>query len=219
MWTVRTSRLILRCAALRPAPSLARHYSRIFHCTIQRRHVDHRRYNSNSPSQSFSDPTRPDLFYHLIYPNSGSEPIFAVSFLPYAPLTPDSPTIIGWLPAQGTGEESGLNDFTENHKFRDVLHQAIQDGLREGVDEVQQNGATQLQNGWMHIHDERNIPPLGRIGDPDDILASVLVEDGKILATTYQPMPAYRFCTSHGVMQLTPGLNQKLRSLLEQLGT
>ena len=28
--------------------------------------------------------------------------------------------------------------------------------------------------------DERNIPPLGRIGDPDDILASVLVENGKV---------------------------------------
>ncbi|KAG7451471.1 NADH:flavin oxidoreductase/NADH oxidase [Guyanagaster necrorhizus] len=103
-------------------------------------------------------------------------------------------------------------------KFRDVLHQAIQEGLREGVDEVQQNGATQLQNGWMHIHDERNIPPLGRIGDPDDIVASVLVENGNILANTYQPMPAYRFCTSHGVIQLTPGLSQKLRTLLEQLG-
>ncbi len=43
-----------------------------------------------------------------------------------------------------------LNEYVD--KFRDVLHQAIQDGLREGVDEVQQNGATQLQNGWMHIH-------------------------------------------------------------------
>ncbi len=28
--------------------------------------------------------------------------------------------------------------------------------------------------------DERNIPPLGRIGDPDDIVASVLVENGKV---------------------------------------
>jgi len=69
---------------------------------------------------------------------------------------------------------------------------------------VQTNGARQLQEGWMHIHgasllhdhsrspwfgsghrcaytlsDERNIPPLGRIGDPDDIIASVRVQDGK----------------------------------------
>lgn len=28
--------------------------------------------------------------------------------------------------------------------------------------------------------DERNVPALGRIGDPDDILASVRVEEGKV---------------------------------------
>lgn len=28
--------------------------------------------------------------------------------------------------------------------------------------------------------DERNIPPLGRIGDPDDIIASVRVQGGKV---------------------------------------
>lgn len=83
-------------------------------------------------------------------------------------------------------------------RFREVLHKAVQEGLRDGVDEIQKNGALQLQQGWMHIHgmchsysriyfllilcfeDERNIPPLGRIGDPDDILATVLVEDGKV---------------------------------------
>lgn len=65
------------------------------------------------------------------------------------------------------------------------------------MDEVQINGAVQTQRGWMHIHgvhffptaftaffhhspDDRNIPALGRIGDPDDILASVLVDDGKV---------------------------------------
>jgi len=39
-------------------------------------------------------------------------------------------------------------------KFRDVLHEAIQTGLREGVDEVQINSAKQTQHGWMHIHGE-----------------------------------------------------------------
>jgi hypothetical protein len=32
------------------------------------------------------------------------------------------------------------------------------------------------------ITDDRNIPALGRIGDVDDIIASVLVEDGKVRA-------------------------------------
>jgi hypothetical protein len=83
--------------------------------------------------------------------------------------------------------------------------------------------------------DERNIPPLNRIGDPDDILASVRVENGKvglylspptvslayrlsllqILAETYQAMPSYRLCTAHGVTQLTEGLASKLQGLLK----
>jgi hypothetical protein len=84
------------------------------------------------------------------------------------------------------------------------------------------------------VADDRNIPALGRIGDPDDILASVLVEDGKvlqcdfsaeyrstmyfgqILPETYQAMPSYRLCTADGLPQLTQGLAQKLKAVLEE---
>ena len=37
-------------------------------------------------------------------------------------------------------------------KFLEVLHEAIQSGLRDGVDDIQINGAIQTQQGWMHIH-------------------------------------------------------------------
>ncbi|ESK83910.1 hypothetical protein Moror_7570 [Moniliophthora roreri MCA 2997] len=174
-------------------------------------------YNEQTPT-SFPDPSRPDLFYHLVTPPtsptslSATSPVFAVSFLPTPPPTSDSSTIIGWVPA---GEESGLNDFVENPKFRAVLHEAIQQGLKEDIDDVQRNGAMQLGEGWMHVHDDRNIPALGRIGDIDDIIASVLVEGGKMKPETYQPMPAYRLVTSDGVTQLTPGLKEKLRVVLE----
>ncbi|KAF7319480.1 hypothetical protein HMN09_00286800 [Mycena chlorophos] len=169
---------------------------------------------------SFADPTRADLHYHLIDPPtpfSSRIPAFALSFLEKPPSAASSSTIIGWLPAASfeDGQEAGLNDFKENAGFRAILHSAIQDGLREQVDDIQMNGATQLGNGWMHIHDERNLPPLGRIGDPDDIIATVLVEDGKIQPETYQAMPAYRICTSDGPTRLTGGLAQKLRSVLE----
>lgn len=79
------------------------------------------------------------------------------------------------------------------------------------------------------------MPALGRIGDPDDIIASVRVENGEvhrsytlcsseklshydliqILADTYQPMPSYRLCTADGVLQLTDGLAARLVELLE----
>jgi hypothetical protein len=84
--------------------------------------------------------------------------------------------------------------------------------------------------------DERNIPALNRVGDPDDIIATVLVQDSKvrphisfsvsilvyshlyqkIIAETYQAMPAYRVCTADGVTQLTDGLAKKLKEILEQ---
>ncbi|KAG1752147.1 hypothetical protein EDB19DRAFT_1628122 [Suillus lakei] len=111
-------------------------------------------------------------------------------------------------------------------KFRVIMHEAIQTGLRERVDDIWMNGALQLQQGWMHIHDSRNLPALGRIGDPDDIIASVLVRDSnvsfdsvghwKILPETYQPMPSYRLCTSDGPTFLTEGLAAKLKSTLEE---
>ncbi|KAF9467162.1 hypothetical protein BDZ94DRAFT_1249729 [Collybia nuda] len=173
----------------------------------------------SSQSTSFADPNRPDLFYHLVdppTPSSSSSPSFAVSFLSSPPSTSDSRTIIGWLPAQSrrSDEGAGLNDFKENSKFRDLLHKAVLDTLRDGSDEIQVNGALQLQQGWMHIHDERNVPALHRIGDPDDILASVLVQDSKIDPDTYAPMPSYRFCTADGITQLTPAVAKKLQEIL-----
>ncbi|GLB39867.1 hypothetical protein LshimejAT787_0703770 [Lyophyllum shimeji] len=181
-----------------------------------------RRSFHSAPSQ---DPNREGLYYHPTpapTPASRDQPAFALSFLESPPPHADSSTIIGWLPATGTsgspeGQEAGLKDFVENPKFRDILHKAVQEGLRKGVDDIQINGATQLQEGWMHIHDDRNIPPLGRIGDPDDIIASVRVQDGKIMPETYQAMPAYRICTADGLTQLTPGLAQELQKhLLKQ---
>ncbi|KAN0094710.1 hypothetical protein V8E55_002997 [Tylopilus felleus] len=183
-----------------------------------------RRWSSSQPP--LPDPSRPDLFYHLLpLPRdpdpSQSIPVYAVSFLPTPPPSPRSATILGWLPAvTEAGPEdvdAGLNDFVENTRFRPLLHEAVQQALSEGADDVWTNSAIQLQQGWMHIHDHRNVPALGRIGDPDDIIASVLVQDSKILPDTYQAMPSYRFCTADGPTQLTEGLATKLKSVLERV--
>lgn len=48
--------------------------------------------------------------------------------------------------------------------------------------------------------DDRNIPALGRIGDPDDIIASVLVEDGKVgisIDILHLISPPHRFKPTH----------------------
>ncbi|KAJ7628456.1 hypothetical protein FB45DRAFT_918333 [Roridomyces roridus] len=171
-----------------------------------------------SSSASFTDPTRPDLHYHLVDPPtplSSSLPAYALSFLPTLARTA---TVIGWLPAATatSDAEAGLNDFVENPEFRPLLHTAIKQALLEGVDDIQINAATQLGNGWMHIHDDRNVPALGRIGDPDDIIATVLVQEGKIMPETYQEMPSYRICTSDGPIQLTSGVARKLQAVLQE---
>ncbi|KAF9224786.1 hypothetical protein BS17DRAFT_795164 [Gyrodon lividus] len=207
------------------------------------------RWTSSQAPVPLSDPSRQDLFYHLVsLPRSSdpvqSTPMYALSFLPTLPPSGRSRTIIGWLPAiaEGGNEdvEAGLNDFVENPRFRPLFHEAIQQALREDADEVWINGALQLQRGWMHIHgifrfchivdlpdcfpyphylDNRNIPALGRIGDPDDIIASVLVENSRILPDTYQAMPSYRLCTADGPTQLTDGLAKNLKSVLEDVAS
>lgn len=81
-------------------------------------------------SGSFSDPSRPDLFYHPLSPPTPASsvfPVYALSFLPTPPPSAESSTIIGWLPA-GTNngeQEAGLNDFQENRmSFADPLFRA-----------------------------------------------------------------------------------------------
>ncbi|KAJ7075110.1 hypothetical protein B0H15DRAFT_867888 [Mycena belliarum] len=205
------------CSRARPSSSsLASRHASLCNATRIRQP-----YSTSSPSKtSFADPSRPDLHYHLVDPPtplSSSVPAFALSFLSNLP-SATSTTVLGWLPAQtaGNDEVAGLNDFIENPNFRVLLHDAVKAGLREDVDDIQINGAIQLRDGWMHIHDDRNVPALGRIGDPDDIIASVLVQSGKIEPETYQAMPSYRLCTSDGPMQLTPGLAKKLQAVLEE---
>ncbi|KAH9476972.1 hypothetical protein JR316_0010888, partial [Psilocybe cubensis] len=63
---------------------------------------------------------------------------------------------------------------------------------------------------------QRNIQVLGRVGDPDEILVSVLVQDGKIVPGTYDAMPSYLICTVDGVLQFILVLVGCLREVLVQ---
>lgn len=69
---------------------------------------------------SFEDPSRKGLFYHLVPPPtplSATRPVFAVSLLADAPPSPESSTVLGWLPAETPGDDCnvGFNDFVKNH--------------------------------------------------------------------------------------------------------
>lgn len=65
--------------------------------------------------------------------------------------------------------------------------------------------------------DERALPPAGRIGEPEDIIASVFVQDGQIQPETYAPTPTYRIVTGDGPMMLPKGLGDHLVRDLEQI--
>ena len=83
---------------------------RHFTCTPARQHP-------STAAETFPDPDRPDLFYHLFTPPtslSATTPIFALSFLSAPPPSILSASVVGWLPASGAGDGAGLNDFVEN---------------------------------------------------------------------------------------------------------
>ena len=39
-------------------------------------------------------------------------------------------------------------------KFVELLHDTVRHVLKDGLDEIWENGAKQLQEGWMHINGE-----------------------------------------------------------------
>ncbi|KLO15552.1 hypothetical protein SCHPADRAFT_849463 [Schizopora paradoxa] len=170
---------------------------------------------ASSPMSPMKDPSHPYLYYHLFEAEvSGMSPVFALTLTEERPKHARSRNILGWLPAaaEGSEDESGLNDFVENASFIPLLHKGIQEGLHR--DDIWKNYAIQMQSGWMHIFDQRNPPPLGRIPFPDDIIASVRVEDSVMLPDTYQAMPSYRLCTTDGVCLLSEGLMESLKTTI-----
>ncbi|KAG8950098.1 hypothetical protein FRC04_007952 [Tulasnella sp. 424] len=159
------------------------------------------------------DASHPHLFYHPLTAPSAAvfPPVFALSFLenPLNSEFPRSRTILGWVGGQEEGMEGEGGGFQENPGFRQLLHEAIADALTQpGFDEALEAEALQ--------RDIRNVPALNRIGDPDDIVGSVMVQDGKIIASTYQAMPSYRICTGDGPTQLSEGLAGKVLRYLEK---
>ncbi|WRT64741.1 uncharacterized protein IL334_001675 [Kwoniella shivajii] len=163
--------------------------------------------NSAPPSTSPSskDPSHPHLHYHP------TQSHIALSFLPSPPVA-RSRTVLGYLPLDG----ASLEDFKEEPKFLTILHEAIQSGLEnDKADSVKFEAETRPTDGWIHITDERAIPPAGRIGETEDLIGSVYVQDGKVVASTYSPLPTYRIITPNGVLTLPKGLDTHLIEVLE----
>jgi hypothetical protein len=66
------------------------------------------------------------------------------------------------------------------------------------------------RGGWVHLSDRRNPPDFGRIAWPEDILASVEVDQAGQVIGKAQPSGTYRPVTNEGILGLSPFLRQKL---------
>ncbi|CDH56339.1 hypothetical protein RO3G_06508 [Lichtheimia corymbifera JMRC:FSU:9682] len=142
-------------------------------------------------------------------PSSNATRPFAVSFLSSQDLpsnstiTDYSNLIIGWSP-----ETIDMKTFVENPGYINFMTNVLKHNIHKVNDSTLKSLAEWQKEGWLHIADERNPPPWGRIPYPEDIIGTVLVNNGVIQPETYQEMPTHRLVTSNGIFQLSEPLRQ-----------
>ncbi|KAL8278915.1 hypothetical protein RQP46_008584 [Phenoliferia psychrophenolica] len=170
-------------------------------------------------ANSLEHPSYAGLFLHPL-PSPSKPNTFSVSFLPTpAPSLAFSPTTIGVLkqdplfPAEGTGPPAILpRNFEENREFVQLLHEVLKGvvGGDLGLDTM----AKVRGDGYIHIADERNPADANRVPDPSDIIASVLVQDGAVVPSSYSPSGTHRVVSMDGMMRLPEGLMRSFRDAL-----
>ncbi|OAD78248.1 hypothetical protein PHYBLDRAFT_71708 [Phycomyces blakesleeanus NRRL 1555(-)] len=138
---------------------------------------------------------------------------YALSFLPSSDL-PDKTSvfdhpdlIIGWTPEQTTLDPKS---FVDNNQFVQFMTKVLKDNIHNINDNALKGLAEWQKEGWLHVADERNPPPWGRIPFPEDIIGSVLIKDGVIQPNTFEAMPTHRLVTSCGIFKLSEPLFQCL---------
>ncbi|KAJ2815556.1 hypothetical protein GGI24_006009 [Coemansia furcata] len=135
----------------------------------------------------------------------------------------DPSTVIGWLKGSAdssatlvaNGAEIRPAQFVENAKFWAHVEHVFREFAHE--DPELQAQAAFHKSGWMNVTDGRNPPPLGRTGEPEDIVGCVLVEDKRIKKGSFQPNPTHRPATIRGLFQLPKYLQAKLIECLAKM--
>ncbi|KAH8550120.1 hypothetical protein BGW37DRAFT_500223 [Umbelopsis sp. PMI_123] len=171
----------------------------------------------STSQKSTPDKSRADVHYYAADDNQTGSRKYPVSFLsdkelPSGSSIEDFPrAVIGWSRSEG---ELNAGTFVENEEFAELLHKVIGDNVDKVDDSSLKGMAEWQQEGWLHVADERNPPPWGRIPLPEDIFGSVLLSKGSIQPNTYQRMPSHRFVTSNGLFQLSSPMQRILLSTL-----
>ncbi|BGP39599.1 hypothetical protein JCM10449v2_003550 [Rhodotorula kratochvilovae] len=199
-----------------PLPSLGPTYSaRSLHCTPRRARPD-----ASTPSQLY-----PGLYYH---PHPSLPHAFTLSYLPSPPPSlAFSPTTIGTLRTFPSSKPSSFDQpsppadadlppitprtFADNPDWLRLVHDILREHV-EGDLWLQTQAKALHDDTHLHIADERAPADTNRVPSPQDILASVLVQDGKLVGASYEPnRVAYRVVTEDGLMRLPQALLDRVK--------
>ncbi|GAA6020822.1 hypothetical protein JCM10207_001668 [Rhodosporidiobolus poonsookiae] len=196
---------------------------------------------SSSSSSSSSIPSRvyPGLYFHP-HPSSPT-PSFTLSYLPTpAPSLAFSPTTLGTLHPlpSSSSTTSSFDDkhrpprpeedprvpplspraFSENPDFMRLVHDVLKQAVEHDPWLQTQAKAVEGNDTFIHITDFRSSPDANRAPHPQDVLASVLVQSGKLVPQSYEPNSvAYRLVSEDGLMQLGEGLMARLVEACEKV--
>lgn len=133
------------------------------------------------------------------------------------------------------------NSLATSLWFIDLLHSTIQSNIH--ADQAIQSLAQHKMHGFLNIGDERVYTPQGRVPDPEDLLGVVRLENGNVVAKSFERQdreakilthPSYplyslilipiyfrsnthRLYSSHGLFKLSDFLTKKLQQRLQQL--
>lgn len=140
----------------------------------------------------------------------------AISYLPNTPRE-DSRAVVGYAPLLSSGTDIDLSSPSKvrlNPAFQSALNEVCTQFAHE--DPILQAMAATQDSGHLHIADEKNPPPYGRIPYPEDIIGTCRIEHGQLVKNTFTPMrEAYRPVSSNGVVKLSEFLEKRMISMLK----
>lgn len=135
----------------------------------------------------------------------------------YVTLVPSGEAIKrGLVPQEIIGQLFDLNradgpfepdNFARNRVFVDFMHGVIREHGPSVPNLVE--AAKKQMNGWVYIIDGRTPEPQGAV-PAEDLVGGFQVEDGELVAGSYQPNPNHRILSNRGFFQLETVLEQRL---------
>lgn len=154
--------------------------------------------------------------YPHIYIHKQGTKEAAISYLPNPPRE-ESRAVVGYVPLLSSGKDIDLSSPSKvrlNPAFQTALNEVCKQYAHE--DPILQAMAATQDSGHLHIADEKNPPPYGRIPYPEDIIGTCRIEHGRLIKDTFTPMrEAYRPVSSNGVVKLSEFLEKRMISLLK----